>query len=153
MMVARRFGLATVIGLVALASCTLPRPDVGLTIGGTSVASSREGSYCQGGGCQGMCADGPAPIAPLTLVRTSLPARLEFTAPPEVEQIHGDIWQGETLAGSAIESFTLERGVRSYTANALKSGGRYYVIVMIRWDRLLDRGDSSRAFLVEIAAP
>jgi hypothetical protein len=153
MMVAHRVGLATVIALVVLASCALPRPDVGLTISGTTVPSSHEGSYCQGGGCQTMCADGPAPVATLTVVRTSTPVRLEFVAPSEIDQIHGDIWQGEKMTGSPVESFTIDGAARSYVANALKTGGRYYIVVMTRWNRVIDRGDSSRAFLIEIANP
>ena len=100
-----------------------------------------------------MCGDGPAPVAPLTTVRTTTLVRLDFVAGSDVNQIHGDIWQGETMAGNAIESFTLTRAMRSYTSTELKPGGRYYVAVMIGWSRLLDRGDSSRAFLIEIASP
>ena len=37
--------------------------------------------------------------------------------------------------------------------SSLKPGGRYYIIVLIYWSRFLDRGDSSRAFLIEIASP
>jgi hypothetical protein len=151
--VAHRRGLATVISLVVMASCALPRPDVGLTVSGTTVPPSREGSYCQGGGCSGVCADGPAPKAPLTAVRATVPIRLEFHAGAEVDQIHGDIWAGDTMAGTPIESFTLTGAARSHTAAELKPGGRYYIFVTIGWSRLLDRGDSSRAFLVEIASP
>jgi hypothetical protein len=151
--VAHRFGLATVISLVVMASCTLPRPEAGLTIAGTTVQPSREGSYCQGGGCSGICADGPAPTAPLTLVRATTPIRLDLLAGAEVDQIHGDIWAGETMAGTPIESFTLTGAARSYTATELRPGGRYYIFVTIGWSRLLDRGDSSRAFLVDIASP
>ena len=67
----------------------------------------------------------------------------------ELATIHGDIWRGETIAGPPIESFTLAGAVRSYTTTELKSGGRYYIAVLTRWSRFLDRGDSSRAFLVD----
>jgi len=100
-----------------------------------------------------MCGDGPAPVAPLTTVRTTTLVRLDFVAGSDVNQIHGDIWRGETMAGNAIESFTLTGAIRSYTSTELKPGGRYYIAVMIGWSRLLDRGDSSRAFLIEIASP
>jgi hypothetical protein len=152
-MVAHRLGLATVISLVLWASCALPRPEVGLTISGATIPASREGSFCQGGGCSGTCGDGPAPSAPLTLIHATTPIRLDFVTDVEVNQIHGDIWQGETIAGHPIESFTLVGAVRSYTTTALKPGGRYYIAVSIGWSRLLDRGDSSRAFLVDIASP
>jgi hypothetical protein len=98
------------------------RPDVGLTISGATVAASREGSFCQGGGCSGTCGDGPASSAPLTLIHATTPIRLDFVADVEVNQIHGDIWQGETIAGRPIESFTLADGLRSYTTTALKPG-------------------------------
>jgi hypothetical protein len=147
---AHRLGLATVMSLVLWASCSLPRPDVGLTISGTTVPSSREGS-CHDGGCGGGAC--PAPVAPLTIVRTTTPVRFDFVVGSEVNQIHGAIWQGETMAAKAIEQFTLVDGARSYMTTELKPGGRYYMIVLIYWSRLLDRGDSSRAFLIEIASP
>ena len=152
-LVMHRLGLTTIIALVLSASCTLPRPDVGLTISGTPIPASREGSYCQSGGCSGVCADGPAPAAPLTRVRATTPIRLDFVASGEVNQIHGDIWQGETMGDRPIESFTLESGARSYTTSQLKSGGRYYIAVLIGWSRFVDRGDTSRAFLIDLASP
>jgi hypothetical protein len=145
--VARRLAVAAVIGLVvsALALCARPRPEVGLTISGTTVPAS-SGNCLDSGAC-------PPPVAPLTLVRTTTPVRLDFVAGGEVNQIHGAIWQGETMGAKAIEQFTLTGAMRSYTASELKPGGRYYIIVLMYWSRLLDRGDSSRAFLIEIASP
>lgn len=146
-MVARRLAAAAVIALVvsALALCARPRPEVGLTISGTTVPAS-SGNCLDRGAC-------PPPVAPLTLVRTTTPVRLDFVAGGEVNQIHGAIWQGETMGAKAIEQFTLTGAMRSYTATELKAGGRYYIIALIYWSRLLDRGDSSRAFLIEIASP
>jgi hypothetical protein len=92
-------------------------------------------------------------VAPLTLVRATTPVRFDFVAGEEVDQIHADIWRGEKVEGQPIESFTIDGGARSYTTTELKPGGRYYIAVLIRWSRFLDRGDSSRAFLVEIASP
>lgn len=61
---------------------------------------------------------------------------------------------GESHAvGTSIETFTIEGGARSYTTAELKPGGRYYMIVLTSWSRFLDRGVTSRAFLVEIASP
>ena len=100
-----------------------------------------------------MCADGPAPAAPLTVVRATTPIRLDFVAGAEVNQIDGNIWQGETMSGNPIESFTLASAARSYTTTQLKPGGRYYIAVLIGWSRLLDRGDTSRSFLIDIASP
>jgi hypothetical protein len=151
--VAYRRALATVIALVLWASCSLPRPDVGLTISGTTIPASREGSYCQSGGCSGICADGPAPAATLTVVRATTPIRLDFVAGGDVNEISGNIWQGDTMAGRPIESFTLQSGARSYMTSQVKSGGRYYIAVLIRWSRLVDRGDTSYAFLIDIAPP
>jgi hypothetical protein len=113
------------------------------------VPASREGN-CETGGCSGAC---PAPVAPLTIVQTTTPVRLDFVAGNDVNQIHGAIWQGESMGAKAIESFTLVDGARSYMTTELKPSGRYYIIVLIYWSRLLDRGDSSRAFLIEIASP
>ena len=104
----------------------------------------------------GNCEDGaacPPPLAPLTVVRATTPVRLDFVAGSEVDQINGAIWRGETMGAKTIESFTLVDGARSYTTTELKPGSRYYMIVLIYWSRFLDHGNSSRAFLIEIASP
>jgi hypothetical protein len=145
--VARRLALAAIIALVvsALALCARPRPEIGLTISGTTVPGS-SGNCGDGGAC-------PPPVAPLTLVRTTTPVRFDFVVGNEVDQISAAIWRGETMIGTVIETFTLEGGARSHTTTQLKPDGRYYIIANIRWSRFLDRGVTSRAFLVEIASP
>jgi hypothetical protein len=141
-----------VVLLVLLAACALPRPGFDLIISQTAVTPSREGSFCQSGGCTGACGDGPAPEAPLTVVRTSAPVRLDFAAGDEVNRIRADIYAGDRMAGSPIESFTLSGTERSHTSTQMRTG-RYYILVTIGWSRLTDRGDSGRAFLVEIVPP
>ena len=135
--------------LVLWASCSSPH-DVALSIAGATVPASREAS-CHDTGCGGGAC--PAPVAPLTIVRTTTPVRFDFVVGSDVNQIHGAIWQGERMWANTIEQFTLVGGERSYTTNELKPGGRYYIIVLIYWSRFLDRGDSSRAFSIEIASP
>ena len=147
-----RSAFRAVLLLVLLAACSLPRPTVGLVINGTNVQGSREGSYCQSGGCSSHCADGPAPVAPLTTLRVGTPVRLDFSAGTDVNTIHGDIWRGEAIAGQPIESFDLAGGERSYTARGM-TAGRYYILVSLRWSRPFDNGDSGVPFLVEIAPP
>jgi hypothetical protein len=118
---------------------------VALTISGTTVpASSRN---CQDGGA---CLP---PVAPLTVVRATTPVRLDFVVGNEMDQISAAIWRGETMIGTTIETFTLEGGARSHTTTQLKPDGRYYIIANVRWSRFLDRGITTRAFLVEIAPP
>ena len=107
-------------------------------------------------GSSGNCSDTgacPPPVAPLTVVRTTTPVRLDFVVGGEVHQIDGAIWRGETMTATVIETFTIARGGRSHTTVELKPGGRYYMIATITWSRFLDRGLTSRAFLVEIASP
>jgi hypothetical protein len=130
----------------------MPRPTIGLAIAGTDVPASHEGSYCQSTACSGACADRLAPTAPLTVVRASPPVRLDFSAGAEVTAIGGNVWTGETIAGTPIESFILGPGQRSYTSTKM-SGGRYYIAVRLRWSRPLDGGDTSRAFQIEIIPP
>ena len=151
-MIANRAGLVAILFLVVVASCSLPRPMVGLAIAGTSVPGSREGSFCQSGGCGGACGDGPAPTAPLTIVRTSAPVRLDFSGSAEINQIHGAIYRGETMSGQPIESFDLGENERSYSSQVMRDGP-YYLLVLLRWSRFTDRGDSSLAFSVEIVPP
>jgi hypothetical protein len=152
-MVVRRHGVvAALVALILVASCSLPRPAVGLSIAGTSVTPSREGSYCQHSGCSGACGDTAAPVAPLTTVRASPPIRLDFSPEGEVTEIHVQIWQGERSSGQPIESFGLPGRQPSRTSTAM-TAGRYYLAVSIEWSRAFDRGDTSRAFLVEIVPP
>lgn len=147
-----RAALRTIAVIVLLASCALPRPGIELSISGTSVASSREGSYCQSGGCSGTCADGPAPVAPLTRVRAGAPIRLDFSAGPEVSEIDVSIYEGERTGATPRERFTLSGRERSFTSSVMRSG-TYYISVLIRWSRFTDRGDAGRSFLVELSPP
>jgi hypothetical protein len=78
--------------------------------------------------------------------------RLDFSADTDVTTIHGDIWRGERISGQPVESFDLGGGARSYTATSM-TRGRYYILVGLRWSRLLDSGGTGIAFLVEIAPP
>lgn len=100
-----------------------------------------------------MCADGPAPVAVLTRVPGTAPVRLDFVTGGEVNQISGNIWQGETMGDRPIESFTIQGRTRSYTTSEVKPGARYYIAVLIGWSRFLDRGDTSYAFLIDVAPP
>jgi hypothetical protein len=143
--VARRLGLVAVIAIVVLALCARPRPEVGLTISGMTVPAS-SGNCDDGGAC-------PPPVAPLTLVRATTPVRLDFVVGNEVDQINGNIWQGETMGLRPIETFKIEGRARSHTTTQLRPGGRYYIIASIHWSRFLDQGVTFRAFLVEIASP
>ena len=144
--------LCAVVLLLLLASCSLPRPTVGLSIAGTNVPGSREGSYCQTGGCSGVCGDSLAPVAPLTPVRAASPVRLDFSAGAEVDRIHGDIWEGETQTGRPAESFELRGSDRSHTSQLMRDG-RYYLLISLGWSRVTDHGDTSVAFAVELTPP
>jgi len=146
----RRF--CAVVLLLLLASCSLPRPTAGLSIAGTNVPGSREGSYCQTGGCSGVCGDSLALVAPLTPVRAASPVRLDFSAGAEVDRIHGDIWEGETQTGRPAESFELRGSDRSYTSQLMRDG-RYYLLISLGWSRVTDHGDTSVAFAVELTPP
>jgi len=146
----RRF--CAVVLLLLLASCSLPRPTVSLSIAGTNVPGSREGSYCQTGGCSGLCGDSLAPVAPLTPVRARSPVRLDFSAGAEVDRIHGDVWEGETMTGRSVESFELRGSDRSYTSQLMRDG-RYYLLISLGWSRVTDHGDTSVAFAVELTPP
>jgi len=147
-----RSAFRAVVFLVLLASCSLPRPTVGLAIAGTTVPASREGSSCQTGGCSGVCGDTFPPTAPLTTVRAASPIRLDFSGGAEINHIHGDIWQGETMSGQPLETFDLGVGQRSYTSQRM-SEGKYYLLVSLRWSRVTDSGDTSFAFSVATAPP
>jgi hypothetical protein len=75
--------------------------------------------------------------------------RLDCSAGSEVTTIHGEIWQGESISGRPIESFDLAGGVRSYTAKLI-TGGRYYLVIGLKWSRFLDSGETGVASLAEI---
>jgi hypothetical protein len=96
---------------------------------------------------------GPAPKALLTRVRATAPIGLDFVSGAGVNQIDGNIWEGETMGDRPIESFTLADGARSYTTSQLKQGGRYYITLMIGFSMFFDRGDTSYAFFIDLASP
>jgi hypothetical protein len=150
--VSRRGRFGAVLLLVLLATCSLPRPTVGLAVEGTNVPGSREGSYCQTGGCSGVCADSLPPAAPLTAVRASTPVRLDFSGGTEINQIHGDIWRGATMNGRPLESFDLRGNERSYTSQLMRDG-TYYLLISLGWSRVTDHGDTSIAFSLELTPP
>lgn len=144
-----RRALKVVLMAIWIGSCAVARPEIQLTISGTAVPSSRENSFCQPSGCTVRCVDGPSPEAPLTIVRANAPVQLEFSAGPEVNRIHGDIYEGERMVGSPIEAFTLTGNERTHPSASMRAG-RYYILISIAWSRLTDRGDFGRAFLVDI---
>jgi len=123
-----------------------------LTVAALVLLASREASFCQGGGCSTACGDGPAPEAPLTIVRAAAPIRLDFSAGGEVNQIHAAAYVGNGMVGTPIEAFTPSGSERSHTS-ARMDPGRYYILVSFWWSRFIDRGSSGRAFLVEIVSP
>jgi hypothetical protein len=142
--------LGGLLALVVVASCSQPRPDFGLSIAGTEIAS-REAICNDTGGCgAGAC---PPPVAPLTVVRAAPPIKLDFTADGDVTEIGGSVWLGDTMAVAAIETFMLPAGVRSWTSKSMAVYGRYYLNVSAQWSRQSDRGFRGRVFLVEIVPP
>lgn len=139
-----------VIALVLVGSCSLPRPGVELTISGTQLTGSREGSYCQSGGCSGVCADAPPLNAPLTRVAASPPYVFEFATGSEVNQIHVDLFSGDGLRGqSPAYTFDLSGSERRHSTTT-PLAGHYYIVVGVGWSRLIDRGDTSRIFQIDV---
>ena len=146
-----RLALLLVIALVLVGSCSLPRPSVDLTINSTSIAGSREGSFCQSGGCSAMCGDAPPLSAPLTRVMAGAPYVFEFSTGAEVNRIHVDLFPGDGLQGqSTAYTFDLSGTERRHSTTT-PLAGHYYIVVTIGWSRFTDRGDTSRMFQVDIA--
>jgi hypothetical protein len=56
------------------------------------------------------------------------------------------------MSGQPMESFDLGGAERSYSSQLMRDE-RYYLLVLVRWSRVTDRGDSSLAFSVEIVPP
>jgi hypothetical protein len=56
------------------------------------------------------------------------------------------------MSGPPLESFDLRGIERSYRSRVM-GDGRYYLLVLLRWSRVTDRGDASVAFSVEIVPP
>ena len=144
--------LAAILVAILLASCG--RPGVTLRIAGVNDAlPGLESSYCQSGGCSTTCGDYPTPAPPLLPVRVTAPVTLEVKADPSVTEIHGDIWEGDTLSGRPIESFALAGPSAEHVSQAMASGHRYYIYIDIRWSLPLNSGAQGHAFRVEILPP
>ena len=147
-----RVPLAAILVAILLASCG--RPGVTLRIAGVNDAlPGLESSYCQSGGCSNMCADYSTPVPPLRQVRVTTPVTLELSADPGVTDILGDIWEGDTLSGRPLESFTVVAPRGKHVSQAMVSGHRYYIYIDINWSLPFNSGGQGRAFRVEILPP
>jgi hypothetical protein len=78
---------------------------------------------------------------------------LEVRADSGVTEIHGDIWEGDTLSGRPIESFVLAGQSAKHVSQAIASGHRYYIYIDVRWSLPLNTGGQGHAFRVEILPP
>src|SRR5258705_9810713 len=94
-----RLPLAAILVAILLASCG--RPGVALRIVGVNESlRGLESSYCQSGGCSSTCGDYPVLAPPVVQVRVTPPVTLEVRADSGVTEIHGDIWEGDTISGA-----------------------------------------------------
>jgi hypothetical protein len=144
--------LAAILFAILLASCG--RPGVALRIVGVNEGlPGLDSSYCQSGGCTTTCGDYPTPAPRLVQVRVTPPVTLEVRADSGVTEIHGDIWDGDTISGRPIEAFTLANQSGGYVSQAMASGHRYYIYVDVRWSLPLNSGGQGHAFRVEILPP
>lgn len=147
-----RLPLAAILVAILLASCG--RPGVTLRIAGVNEAlPGLDSSYCQSGGCTTTCGDYPTPAPALVQVRVTAPVTLEVQADSGVTEIHGNIWEGDTLSGRPIEAFTLAGPSARHVSQAMASGHRYYIYIDIRWSFPLNSGGQGHAFRVEILPP
>ena len=147
-----RLPLAAILVAILFASCG--RPGVTLRIAGVNEAlPGLDSSYCQSGACTGTCADYPTPAPALVQVRVISPVTLEVQADSGVTEIHGNIWEGDTLSGRPIEAFTLAGPSARHISQAMASGHRYYIYIDIRWSLPLNSGGQGHAFRLEILPP
>jgi hypothetical protein len=119
-----RLPLAAILVAILLASCGIP--GVALRITGVNESlPGLDSSYCQSGGCTTTCGDYPTLTPPLVQVRATPPVTLEVRADSGVTEIHGDIWEGDTVSGRPIETFTLaDRHPLVASAQQWRSGAR-----------------------------
>jgi hypothetical protein len=147
-----RLPLAAILLAILVASCG--RPVVTLRIAGVDEAvPGLDSSYCQSGACTGTCGDYPTPAPALVPVRVAPPVTLEVAAGAGVTEIRGEIWEGDTMSGRAIEAFTLAGASARHASQAMASGHRYYIYLDIRWSLPLNSGGQGHAFRVEILPP
>ena len=147
-----RIALRLVLALVLISSCGLQRPTIDLTISGTQIAGSREGSYCQSGGCSSVCADSGPLSAPIVHVSADPPYEFRFATSGEVNRIHADIFPGDGSHGQP-PAYTFDlNGAERRHAVTTRLSGQYYLAVTIGWSRFTDSGDTSRFFQVDISA-
>ena len=147
-----RLPLAAILVAILLASCG--RPGVALRIAGVNDAlPGLDSSYCQSGGCTTTCGDYPVLSPPLVQVRVTPPVTLEIRADSGVTEIHGDIWEGDTVSGQPVETFTLAGQTARFVSQAMAPGHRYYIAIDIHWSLPLNTGGQGHVYRVEVLPP
>ena len=147
-----RLPLAAILVAILLASCGIP--GVALRIAGVNESlPGLDSSYCQSGSCTTTCHDYPTLSPPLVQVRVTPPVTLEFRADSGVTEIRGDIWEGDTVSGRPIETFTLTGHIARYGSQAMASGHRYYIVIDIHWSLPLNTGGQGHVYRVELLPP
>ena len=147
-----RLPLAAILVAILLASCG--RPGVALRIAGVNDAlPGLDSSYCQSGGCTGTCGDYPVLFPPIVQVRVTPPVTLEIRADSGVTEIHGDIWEGDTVSGQPVETFTLAGQTARFVSQAMAPGHRYYIAIDIHWSLPLNTGGQGHVYRVEVLPP
>ena len=147
-----RLPLAAILVAILLASCGMP--GVALRIAGVNDAlPGLDSSYCQSVGCTGTCGDYPTLAPPLVPVHVTPPVTLEIRADSGVTEIHGDIWEGDTVSGRPIEAFVLAGQSAKYVSQAMAPGHRYYIFLDVHWSLPLNTGGRAHFFRVELLPP
>ena len=147
-----RLPLAAILVAILLASCGIP--GVALRIAGVNESlPGLDSSYCQSGGCTGTCGDYPVLAPPIVQVRVTPPVTLEIRADSGVTEIHGDIWEGDTVSGQPVETFTLAGQTARFVSQAMAPGHRYYIAIDIHWSLPLNTGGQGHVYRVQVLPP
>ena len=135
-----------------LASCGMPGVTVRVS-GVNEALPGLQGSYCQSGGCSNTCGDYGQLLPTLVQVRVTPPVTLEIQPASGVTEIHGDIWEGDTVSGRSLEAFVLAGQNARYVSQAMAPGHRYYIALDVRWSLPLNTGGRAHYFRVEVLPP
>ena len=115
------------------------------------VTKGAPGSYSHQNRCGGVVADAVPPSPDQVTVPATGSLALEVATAPEVTEIQGAIFGGDTPT-SEPRTFTFAKGSARHTLpNVLP--GAYYLLITLRWSRPLDSGDDSYAYRLIVRAP
>lgn len=114
------------------------------------VAKGAPSSYSQSNRCGGVVGDAIPPSPDQVTVPATGSLTLVVATAPEVKEIQGAIFAGETPTSEPV-AFTFGKGATQHVLPNILPGA-YYLHITLNWSRPLDSGTDSHAYRIIVRA-